>query len=128
MKIEHVAFQVAEPAAAARWYTRHLGLRVVRSSAEPPYAHFLADSGDHVMIEIYYNPVAPLPDYRNMDPLMLHIAFSVSDVAGERKRLLDAGATVVGEILNTPAGDNLAMLRDPWGLAIQLCQRAKPMI
>ncbi|MEZ4702532.1 MAG: hypothetical protein R2834_19520 [Rhodothermales bacterium] len=28
----------------------------------------------------------------------------------------------------TPAGDALAMLRDPWGMAIQLCSRAEPMV
>jgi hypothetical protein len=30
----------------------------------------------------------------------------------------DAGGTIV-----TPLGDRLAMLRDPWGLSIQLCNR-----
>jgi hypothetical protein len=28
----------------------------------------------------------------------------------------------------TPAGDHLAMLRDPWGLPIQLVHRSTPMI
>jgi hypothetical protein len=28
----------------------------------------------------------------------------------------------------TPAGDHMAMLRDPWGLALQLCQRAESMV
>ena len=30
MNIEHVAFNVPDPAAAAEWYARHLGMRVVR--------------------------------------------------------------------------------------------------
>ncbi len=128
MKIEHVAFQVAQPAQVAQWFVEHLGLRMVRSSTESPYMHFLADTGNHVMVELYNNPAASVPDYRSMDPLHLHLAFSVTDVQGERQRLLAAGATAVGEPITTPAGDTLAMLRDPWGLAIQLCQRATPMI
>ena len=33
-----------------------------------------------------------------------------------------------GDISVTPAGDQLAMLRDPWGFAIQLAKRNQPMI
>jgi hypothetical protein len=34
----------------------------------------------------------------------------------------------VDEVTTTPAGDKLAMLRDPWGLAIQFVRRAEPML
>ena len=33
----------------------------------------------------------------------------------------------MGEAETSPAGDDLAMLRDPWGFALQLVKRAKPM-
>ncbi len=39
-----------------------------------------------------------------------------------------AGATSVGEIVETPTGDRFAMLRDPWGLALQLASRAQPLV
>ena len=45
-----------------------------------------------------------------------------------RARLLAAGASAEGEALVTPTGDHVAMLRDPWGLAIQFVHRAQPMI
>ena len=38
-----------------------------------------------------------------------------------------AGARVVDEV-RKPDGTLLLMLRDPWGLALQLCQRAAPML
>jgi hypothetical protein len=44
-----------------------------------------------------------------------------------RERLVAAGATPVGEVVVTPAGDPFAMLRDPWGLARQLARRARPL-
>jgi uncharacterized glyoxalase superfamily protein PhnB len=63
-----------------------------------------------------------------MDPLLLHIAFMVDDVKGIREKLIAAGATPVGEVTISPSGDELAMLRDPWGVAIQFVKRAKPML
>ncbi len=126
MKIEHVAYVVTEPVAVAQWYVEHLALRVVRQTGAPTWTHFLADAAGTI-IEIYNNPKVVVPDYPSMDPLLLHLAFAVDDVSGTRHRLLAAGCTAVGEIEVTAAGDELAMLRDPWGFAIQLVKRAVPM-
>jgi len=128
MKIEHAAWQVQDPAAAAAWYVEHLGMHVVREGGPPAHASFLADASSSVLVEIYNNPKVDVPDYRAMDPLHLHLAFVSADVPGDRARLLAAGATAVGEVETTPAGDVLAMLRDPWGFAIQLADRSEPML
>jgi len=128
VKIEHTAFQVADPVALAAWYVNHLGLTVKRAQSEAPFGHFLADDGDAVMLEFYNNPRLPVPDYRAMDPLLLHIALRADDVAGTRARLMAAGATPVGDVQHTDAGDTVAMLRDPWGLAVQLVHRRDAMI
>lgn len=128
MKIEHVAFNVEDPLAMGRWYVEHLGLKVKRRTVDSPYAHFLADDGGTVMIEIYGNKSAPLPDYRSMNPSELHLAFVSKDVESDVRRLIAAGATQVGEIDTAANGDHLAMLRDPWGFAIQLVKRAAAMI
>ncbi len=128
MKIEHTAYQVEDPVAVARWYVEHLGLTVKRAQDERPFGQFLADDGDTVMLEFYNNPKVAVPDYRAIDPLILHIAFWTDDVDATRTRLLTAGALPEGEALVTPTGDHVAMLRDPWGLAIQFVHRAQPMI
>lgn len=128
MKIEHVAYQVEDPVRLSQWYVDHLGLRIKRAQSAPPFGHFLADDGDAVMLEFYRNPAVALPDYRQIDPIVLHIAFRTDDVAGTRARLIAAGATPEGEPGRTEAGDELAMLRDPWGLAVQLVRRGTPMI
>ena len=128
MKIEHIAFNVEDPLAMGRWYVEHLGLKVKRRTVDPPYAHFLADDSGTVMIEIYGNRSAPLPDYRSMNPAELHLAFVSKDVESDVRRLIAAGAMQVGEIDTAPNGDQFAMLRDPWGVAIQLVKRATPMI
>src|ERR1043165_5970212 len=109
MKIEHTAYQVEDPAALARWYVDHLGLRVKRAQQESPFGQFLADDGDAVMLEFYRQPLIPVPDYRAMDPMLLHLAFRADDVAGTRARLLAAGATAEGDVVRTPTGDEVAM-------------------
>ncbi len=128
MKIEHVAFNVEDPLAMGRWYVEHLGLTVKRRTVDPPYAHFLADDSGTVMIEIYKNEQAPVSDYRETDPLTVHLAFVTSDIESDVQRLTSAGATLVGDVQLTPQGDQLAMLRDPWGFAIQLVKRQQSMI
>mgnify|MGYP002641976799 CR=1 FL=1 len=128
MKIEHIGYQVLDPVKVVAWYVEHLGFSVKRRMEQSPWAHFLADDSGQVMIEIYHNPDAPMPDYASMNPLVLHLAFVAEDVEAERDRLLAAWATADGEIEETPAGDRVAMLRDPWGFPIQLCKRAKAMI
>ena len=67
------------------------------------------------MLEFYHHPSVAQPDYRAIDPLVLHIAFRTADVTATRDRLMAAGAVPVGEVRRTEAGDELAMLRDPLG-------------
>ena len=128
MKIEHVALQVAHPADTADWYCRHLGFIVKRGADAPVPVRFLADASGSVMLELYNNSAAPMPDYTAMDPLLLHIAFVCEDMAATHARLIAAGATAVSGPATAENGDELAMLRDPWGLAIQLAKRAVPML
>jgi glyoxylase I family protein len=127
MKLEHVALQVRDPGAVARWYGEQLGMRVVRTGEAPGHARFLADDAGASILEVYAGAL-PVPDYAAMDPLLLHVAFATGDVEAARRRLIEAGATAVGDVTVTPAGDRFAMLRDPWGLALQLACRARPLV
>ena len=127
MKIEHVAFQVDDPPAMANWYVENLGYTVKRKVDGPPHTHFLADDSGTVMIELYRQPHLRVPDYRETDAMLLHVAYVSSDIEADRNRLMAAGATPVGQPQQTPDGDVLAMLRDPWGFPIQLVQRKEPM-
>lgn len=128
MRIEHVAFMMPDPVAAADWYCRNLGFRVVRKTDGYPWGSFLLDSSGSVMIEIYKRKEVAVPDYNAIDPLVLHLAFVTDDVKETIGRLTTAGATVHTDFSVTPDGDEIAMLRDPWGLAIQLVRRTRPML
>jgi len=128
IRFEHVGLNVADPVKAAQWYVDHLGMKILREGPAPANARFVGDAGGNMMFEFYHNPPDAVPDYASMDPLVLHIAFFVDDVDAARTRLIAAGATTVGEATTTPTGDRIAMLRDPWGLAIQFVRRADPML
>ena len=128
IRLEHVAVNVANPVEMAEWYVENLGMEIVREGPPPVNGRFLVDSQGNMMLELYHNPPDAVPDYASMDPLLLHVAFLVDDVDAIREKLLAAGATSAGEVETTPAGDRIAMLRDPWGLAIQFVHRADPML
>ncbi len=122
-----LALNVIDPVAMAAWYVEHCGMKTVRQKSDAPYTHFLADSTGMVLLEIYNNPPDQVPSYADMDPLVLHIAFVSADPEADKVALLAAGAILVDE-LRFDDGSHLVMLRDPWGLAIQLCKRGAPML
>ena len=127
MKLEHFALNVSDPVDMALWYAENLGLKTVRQMEDAPYTHFLADSSGTILLEIYNNPEDQVPAYADMNPLLLHVAFVSDDPESDKTALLAAGASFVEE-LHLDDGSHLVMLRDPWGLAIQLCKRGTPML
>lgn len=125
MKFEHFALNVPDVRAQAAWYVEHLGFSVARKREDAPFTHFLADSSGRVVVELYTNPAATIPNYAAQHPLVFHFAVVAQDARAERIRLEQAGATL---FLEETLGDAslLIMLRDPWGVPVQLCQRTKP--
>jgi len=128
IRLEHVAINVEDPVAMAEWYCENLGMKVVREGPPPANMRFISDAGGNMMLEIYNNPPDAVPDYPSMNPLSLHIAFMVDDVKSITRKLMAAGATIAVDVNTTPAGDELVILRDPWGVPIQFLKRAEPML
>ena len=127
MKIEHFAINVKDPVAMAAWYVANMGLTVVRKSDGAACTHFLGDNSGQVMVEIYNNPPDQVPDYASMNPLLLHLAFVCGNPDQKRAELELAGASFAEEE-HIKDGSHLVMMRDPWGLAIQLCKRGVAML
>ncbi len=112
----------------AEWYCGNLGMKVIREGPPPANMRFISDAGGNMMLELYNNPPDAVPDYPSMNPLSLHIAFMVDDVKSITRKLIAAGATIAVDVVTTPAGDELIILRDPWGVPIQFLNRAEPML
>jgi catechol 2,3-dioxygenase-like lactoylglutathione lyase family enzyme len=125
MKFEHFAINVADVRTTTQWYVQHLGLKILRSIEHAPYTKFLADETDRVVIELYSNTTVVTPDYFTIPPLNFHIAFVAANAKQVEESLIAAGATLFKEE-TLPDGSFLVMMRDPWGVPLQFCQRTKP--
>ena len=119
MKLEHIGFNVAEPQKVMDWWCANLGFTQTHPA-------FVVDSTGQMAIEFYRNDAVPIPDYTAISPLTLHIAFLSEDVDADAARLVAAGATLL-ETVHKP-GFDMAMLRDPFGLAIQFVTRGTPIL
>lgn len=125
MKFEHFAINVPDAPAHAQWYVKNLGFTVARRREDFPFTHFLADETGRTVVELYSNTKVAYPDYKSQHPLTFHIAVVAADARAEQARLEKAGATLFLEEPQ-PDGTLLIMLRDPWNVPLQLCQRTKP--
>jgi uncharacterized glyoxalase superfamily protein PhnB len=103
-------------------------MTVARQFGPPQHGRFLADSRGKMMLEFYHNAEVAIPDYAALAPFAFHIAFHVNDVSAVRTRLLKAGATSEGEVKTNSDGDQITIVRDPWGICVQLVQRNQPMV
>lgn len=124
MNLEHAAINVTDALAWSQWYVNHLGFTILRQQKQAPFTTFMAD-GNGMMLEVYSNPKAAVPDYASMHPLILHFAFVSTDPEADCERLKNAGATFVEEV-KTDDGSHLIMMRDPWAVCLQLCKRGTP--
>jgi hypothetical protein len=103
----------------------HLELRIMRSRPDAPFTTFLAEGSGRVIMELYTNLAATVPDYPSIHPLCFHVAFVVDDPDATSTRLQEAGASAAYEE-TLPDGSYLVMLRDPWGVPLQLVRRTTP--
>lgn len=124
MIFEHFALNVNKIDEIVPWYMEHLGLQVVSEQEQPPFMTFLADSSGRIIMELYFRPEETITDFFQQHPLTFHVAFVSEDAEKDCERLVAQGATFV-EAVKKEDGSHLIMLRDPWGLPLQLCQRTR---
>ncbi|MCK0192241.1 VOC family protein [Arenibacter sp. F20364] len=125
MVFEHIAINVKNIKDIKEWYVVNVGLNVAIEQTEAPFMTFLKDSTGRVILELYHRPDEEITDFKTKHPLTFHLAFVSQNAEKDKIRLLDKGASFVEEIKKED-GSHLVMLRDPWGMPLQLCHRAKP--
>lgn len=123
MVFEHFALNVNNISAVVKWYVSHIELKVVSQQKELPFMTFLADSSNRVILEIYHRSDEIMTNFETQHPLTFHLAFVSENAESDRERLEAEGASFVEEVRKED-GSHLIMLRDPWGMPLQLCQRA----
>jgi len=108
-KIHHAAYRCKDALETARWYEKHLDMKLVLSIAEDavpstgaadPYMHIFLDAGDGNILAFFELPTKPPMDRdRNTPVWTQHLALKVEsmDVLLAAKARLDAaGIEVVG--------------------------------
>jgi len=143
--LAHSAVCVPDMDAAIEWYSDVLGLRVL----SPPYrmegdaierdmgelvpspvvvkAAILGfEAGDHVLEIIEYPnaPGAARASAAVVDTGLTHVGLVCDDVASERERLVDAGASALTSGVADVAGLRTAWVRDPFGVIWILLQKS----
>jgi catechol 2,3-dioxygenase-like lactoylglutathione lyase family enzyme len=125
MQLEHVGLNIEGAKEMVAWYREHLGMPIHREGHDPVYVAYFGEAP--TLLEVYDNPAAPYFSTANLAPLTFHLAWYSNDLAADRDRLVAAGAVHIdGE--PDAQGHGLLMLRCPWGLPVQLCNRYPPLV
>jgi lactoylglutathione lyase len=127
MRLLHTMLRVGDLQRAIDFYTRVLGMNLLRTTDRPDQKYSLAFVGfgsnpDHAEIELTYN--YGVAQYE-MGAAFGHIAIAVEDAAATCERVKAAGGTVTREAGPVKGGSTvIAFLQDPDGYKIELIQRS----
>ncbi|ADP70048.1 Glyoxalase/bleomycin resistance protein/dioxygenase [Rhodomicrobium vannielii ATCC 17100] len=124
MKYLHTMVRVTDLDQSLDFYVNKLGLREVRRLERPEGRFtlvFLAAPGDEsALLELTYNwDAEKYGEGRNFG----HLAYEVENIYETCQRLADAGVTI-----NRPPRDgNMAFIRSPDSISIELLQKGAPL-
>ncbi len=125
MRLLHTMLRVGDLQRSVDFYTRVLGMRLLRSADRPEQGYMLAfvgygEESGQAVLELTYNVGV---ERYELGSAFGHIAIGVSDLAGTCARLRAAGATLTREPGPVKGGTTLiAFVQDPDGYKIELIQ------
>lgn len=108
-KVHHVAYRCKDALQTARWYERHLGMKLILSIAEDavpstgesdPYMHIFLDAGAGNVLAFFELPTRPpMGRDENTPAWTQHLALQVQDMdtlLKTKERLIAEGIDVIG--------------------------------
>lgn len=125
MRILHTMLRVGDMQRSIEFYTKVLGMKLLRTSDNEEYKYSLAfvgfgDESSGAVIELTYN--WGVSEYE-MGTAFGHIALGVDNVAATCNAIKQAGAKVVREAGPVKGGTTIiAFVEDPDGYKIELIQ------
>jgi uncharacterized glyoxalase superfamily protein PhnB len=122
LNVEHIGFVIANPCGAADWYAKNLGFAILRKADNNSVA-FIQEPHGGLIFELIGNPEIHPIDKDLTHPLQVHIAFKSTDIEADIRRLTDAGASFVMDCKTDDPKATVCILKDPFGLYIQLARR-----
>ncbi len=127
MRLLHTMLRVGDLDRSIDFYTRLLGMRLLRTTERPEQKYSLAFVGyggnpDHAELELTYNHGV---DRYEPGTAYGHIALGVADVAAVCERIRAGGGTITREAGPVKGGSTvIAFVADPDGYKIELIERA----
>ncbi|MCZ4313590.1 lactoylglutathione lyase [Comamonadaceae bacterium G21597-S1] len=126
MRILHTMLRVGDLQRSIDFYTKVLGMQLLRTSENKEYKYTLAFVGygsnpDHAELELTYNHGV---DSYDMGTAYGHIALQVDDAYAACERIKAAGGNVTREAGPVKGGTTvIAFVTDPDGYKVELIQR-----
>jgi lactoylglutathione lyase len=127
MRLLHTMLRVGDMQRSIDFYTRVLGMNLLRTTDRPEQKYSLAFVGfgsnpDHAEIELTYNYGVSSYD---VGTAFGHLAIAVEDAAATCERVKAAGGSVTREAGPVKGGNTIIAFRqDPDGYKIELIQRS----
>lgn len=128
MRILHTMIRVGDLKRSIDFYTRVMGMKLLRTSENPEYQYTLAfvgygDESESSVIELTYNWGT---DKYDLGTAFGHIAIGVDDVAKMCKDVRQAGGRVTREAGPVKGGKTIiAFVEDPDGYKLELIQNSQ---
>jgi len=125
MRVLHTMLRVGNLQRSIDFYTKALGMRVLRTTDRPEQNYTLAFVGygnesKHAVLELTYNYGV---DHYDLGSAFGHIAIGVPDVTAACQQVRSAGGTVTREPGPVKGGTTvIAFVQDPDGYKIELIQ------
>ena len=126
MRILHTMLRVGDLQRSIDFYTKVLGMKLLRTSDNPEYKYKLAFLGygsnpDHAELELTYNYGV---DSYDMGTAYGHIAISAEDIYATCDNVRAAGGNVTREPGPVKGGTTvIAFITDPDGYKVELIER-----
>jgi lactoylglutathione lyase len=127
MRILHTMLRVGDLQRSIDFYTKVLGMKLLRTSENPEYKYSLAFLGygsnpEHAELELTYNWGV---DKYEMGSAYGHIAISAEDIHQTCEQVRAAGGNITREPGPVKGGTTvIAFITDPDGYKVELIERA----
>jgi lactoylglutathione lyase len=127
MRLLHTMLRVGNLQRSIDFYTKVLGMRLLRTSDNPDYRYTLAFVGygsnpDHAELELTYNWGV---DHYELGTAYGHIALEVPNAKAACEKIRAAGGNVTREAGPVKGGNTvIAFVTDPDGYKVELIERA----
>ncbi|WP_244847930.1 lactoylglutathione lyase [Caballeronia sp. SL2Y3] len=126
MRLLHTMLRVGDLQRSIDFYTRILGMKVLRQSENPEYKYTLAfvgygDESENSVLELTYNWGV---EKYEMGTAYGHIALEVNNAAEACDRIREAGGKVTREAGPVKGGKTvIAFVEDPDGYKVELIEK-----